>query len=82
MQKYLIIGGSSGIGQELANQLARSGKQVIATFNKNKPGVENPHIYFHHLNVLEENLSLEFLPDELAGLVYCPGSITSNLLKE
>lgn len=75
MGNYLIIGGSSGIGQELANQLAQSGKQVIATFNKNKPVIENPHVRFHHLDVLEEPSSLDFLPDILAGLVYCPGSI-------
>ena len=75
MANYLIIGGSSGIGRELANQLAQSGKQVIATFHKNEPAVQNPHIHFHHLDVLEETFSLAFLPDELTGLVYCPGSI-------
>jgi len=75
MQHYLIIGGSGGIGQEIANQLSQSGKQVIATFNKNEPSAENTQIYFHHLNVLDETLSLDFLPAELAGLVYCPGSI-------
>jgi len=75
MQHYLIIGASSGIGLVLAKQLAESGKHVIATFNKNEPVVKTPNIDFHHLNVLEETLSLDFLPDELAGLVYCPGSI-------
>ncbi len=75
MQYYLIIGASSGIGQELARQLAGSGKQVIATFLKNEPAIENPHIRFHHLNVLDDTHSLDFLPDELAGFVYCPGSI-------
>jgi NAD(P)-dependent dehydrogenase (short-subunit alcohol dehydrogenase family) len=75
MQNYLIIGGSSGIGQQLAKQLSESGKLVITTFNKNVPAVENPLIRFHHLDVLAETLSLDFLPDELAGLVYCPGSI-------
>ena len=75
MQNYLIIGGSSGIGNQLATQLAESGKQVIATFNTNKPVSENPGVSYHHLNVLEEPLSVDFLPDELAGLVYCPGSI-------
>ena len=75
MENYLIIGGSSGIGNQLATQLAESGKQVIATFNTNKPVSENPGVSYHHLNVLEEPLSVDFLPDELAGLVYCPGSI-------
>jgi NAD(P)-dependent dehydrogenase (short-subunit alcohol dehydrogenase family) len=75
MQTYLIIGGSSGIGQELAIQLSGSGNQVFATFNKNEPKVENGNIHFHHLNVMEETHSLDFLPDELTGLVYCPGSI-------
>ncbi len=75
MQHYLIIGASSGIGQELAIQLAGAGKQVTATYNKNGPAKENPNIRYHHLNVLEDTLSLDFLPDELAGFVYCPGSI-------
>ena len=72
---YLIIGGSSGIGKELALQLSRSGAEVTATFNKNEPGAEQSGIHFHHLDVLSDNLSLDFLPDELAGLVYCPGTI-------
>ncbi|MFZ1370794.1 MAG: NAD-dependent epimerase/dehydratase family protein, partial [Ferruginibacter sp.] len=75
MQHYLIVGASGGIGKELASQLAGSGRQVIATFNKNEPTAENPNIRFHPLNVLEEDLSLDFLPDELSGFVYCPGSI-------
>lgn len=76
MQHYLIIGASGGIGRELARQLAESGNQVIATFNKNNPISENPNIRFYHLNVLEEITSVDFLPDELAGFVYCPGSIS------
>ena len=75
MQHYLIIGASSGIGQELATQLARSGNKVTGTFNKNKPLYEIPNIQFHFLNVLEEEISLDSLPEELSGLVYCPGSI-------
>ena len=75
MQNYLIIGGSSGIGQQVATQLSQSDNQVIATFNKTEPLPQNPLIRFHHLNVLNEPISLDFLPNELAGLVYCPGSI-------
>ena len=72
---YLIIGGSSGIGQQLALQLSQSGNEVIATYNKNEPAVKMPHLRFDYLDVLEQTLSIDLLPDELAGLVYCPGSI-------
>jgi len=75
MQRFLIIGASSGIGQELARQLAESGNTVFATFRHHQPSLVHPNVSFHHLDVLEEPLSLDFLPDELTGLAYCPGSI-------
>ena len=75
MKNFLIIGGSSGIGKELANQLSNSGNQVFATYNKNEPAQANLNIHFHKFNVLEENLSTDFLPEELSGIAYCPGSI-------
>jgi NAD(P)-dependent dehydrogenase (short-subunit alcohol dehydrogenase family) len=75
MQQYLIIGGSGGIGQALAAQLATSGHTVIATYNRNPPATTNPHIRYHQLDVLADEFSPDFLPDTLSGLVYCPGSI-------
>lgn len=76
MQQYFIIGASGGIGKEIALQLADAGKQVLATFNKNTPDFGHPNIRFHQLDVLEETISVDDLPEELAGFVYCPGSIT------
>jgi NAD(P)-dependent dehydrogenase (short-subunit alcohol dehydrogenase family) len=75
MQHFLIIGASSGIGQELALQLAESGRHVTATYKKNEPSAVNTQIQFHYLDVMDDVLNLDFLPDELSGLVYCPGSI-------
>jgi NAD(P)-dependent dehydrogenase (short-subunit alcohol dehydrogenase family) len=75
MQRYLIIGASSGIGKNLALKLAESGNQVIGTYHVNKPTIEHPNILFHPLNVLEEITDFDFLPEELDGFVYCPGSI-------
>jgi NAD(P)-dependent dehydrogenase (short-subunit alcohol dehydrogenase family) len=75
MQHYFIIGGSSGIGQELARQLADAGHSVFATYNTHPPVTTHPRISYHPLNVLEESFTLDFLPEALDGLVYCPGSI-------
>lgn len=75
MLNYLVIGASSGIGKEIATQLAEAGNNVTATFNRNTPESAQPNIQFHHLNVLDEVISLDFLPEQVDGVVYCPGSI-------
>lgn len=75
MKNYLIVGASSGIGQSLANLLAESGHQVYATYNKTPIDSPSSKISYSHLNVLEEEMELSFLPEKLDGVAYCPGSI-------
>ena len=76
MANYLIIGASSGIGKALAERLAESGHQIYGTFNTHETLPQNPLINYSKLNVLEDAFSLDFLPEILAGLIYCPGSIS------
>ena len=75
MANYLIIGASSGIGKQLSTQLAASGHRVYATYYSSDIIETNSQISYHPLNVLDEILNLDFLPDALDGLIYCPGSI-------
>jgi len=75
MAAVLVIGGSSGIGYELSNKLADQGYDVIATYNRNNINSEKNNLNYHRLNVLDKEISFDFLPEQLDGLVYCPGSV-------
>ena len=75
MKNYLVVGASSGIGEEVAATLKTQGEHVTATFNKNRMESEDPNLGFHFLDVMDEEIDLGFVPERLDGLVYCPGSI-------
>lgn len=75
MKNYLIIGGSSGIGKSLVDTLGETGHQVYATYNQHAQQGETPNIHYSFLDVMDEKIDLDFLPDTLDGVAYCPGSI-------
>uniref|UniRef100_UPI003A950C4E SDR family NAD(P)-dependent oxidoreductase n=1 Tax=Halpernia sp. TaxID=2782209 RepID=UPI003A950C4E len=75
MRNYLVIGGSSGIGKALVNILQKENCLIIATYNQTQPEQNSQNIKFISLDVLNGTLDLENLPNEIHGLVYCPGSI-------
>lgn len=75
MANYLIVGASSGIGKQLSQQLAQSGNHVYGTYFKNESKSDHPNIKYFPLNVLDDIISIDFLPEKLDGVIYCPGSI-------
>jgi len=75
MKNIAIIGASSGIGLELA-KLVSTDNRVYALSRTRGELTENENIIWNRLDVMHDEYDLSFLPDELHGLVYCPGSIT------
>jgi len=73
MKNYVVIGGSTGIGRALVEQLSTD-HQVWATYNQTR--IEsNDRVTYHPLDVTAENMDLTWLPDQIDGLAYCVGSI-------
>ena len=79
MKNFLIVGGSSGIGLELATLLKNTHNLWVAS---RTPGplaeMGITHIPF---DVTAPADSLGGLPDQLDGLVYCPGSVSLKPFK-
>jgi len=75
MKNYLIIGGSSGIGEAIVKQLSKEGHQVFATFNQH-PAQNSDTITYYHLDVMQESYDLSFVPDTIDGIAYCVGNIS------
>jgi NAD(P)-dependent dehydrogenase (short-subunit alcohol dehydrogenase family) len=75
MSTFLVVGGSSGIGLQVTNQLAAAGHTVHATYNTNSIA-STGNIHYHNINVLDENINVDFLPASIEGIVYCPGAIS------
>jgi NAD(P)-dependent dehydrogenase (short-subunit alcohol dehydrogenase family) len=75
MQNQVIIGASSGIGRALAQLLVNEGHRVYGTFNKTTENRPEGLTGYTHLNVLDENPDFSFLPENIDGLVYCPGAV-------
>ncbi|MBB4079602.1 NAD(P)-dependent dehydrogenase (short-subunit alcohol dehydrogenase family) [Lewinella aquimaris] len=75
MPTYLIIGGSSGIGRALVDQLLTredAEVHVWAREQRDLPGT----VRFTPIDVTDEASDLKSaVPEEVHGLAYCPGSI-------
>ncbi len=72
-KNIVIIGASSGIGLKLANIL--SSEHKIYAFSRDLGDLpEADHIIWQELDITGE-LNFKDIPEQIDGLVYCPGSI-------
>ncbi|THH37713.1 SDR family NAD(P)-dependent oxidoreductase [Neolewinella litorea] len=73
MSTYLIVGGSSGIGRALVDQLLQQGHTVHVWAREARDLPADVH--FTSVDVTADTDLSAAVPDQLQGLVYCPGSI-------
>ena len=78
-KNILLIGGSYGIGLEMAKKLSKENRVFVASrSNEELSNIDVTHIPF---DVLSEDISEKSIPEKLDGFVYCPGSINLKPFK-
>lgn len=78
-KNILIIGGSSGIGKALVNQLQSDNNLFVA--NRTDEGLDLNKITYMQYDATDGVLDVSQLPSQLDGFVYCPGSINLRPFK-
>lgn len=78
-KNILIIGGSSGIGKALVNQLQNDNNLFVA--NRTDEGLDLNKISYIQYDATDGVLDISQLPSQLDGFVYCPGSINLRPFK-
>nr|WP_299340009.1 SDR family oxidoreductase [Allomuricauda sp.] len=78
-KNILLIGGSYGIGLEIAKQL--SGNYYVYVASRTNEGLTNLGVSHFPFDVTSDDISALDLPDELHGFVFCPGSINLKPFK-
>lgn len=78
-KNILIIGGSKGIGLETVNLLEE--KHNLYVTSRSKENLEDKNITHFTFDVLKDDISDLDLPEQIDGLVFCPGSINLKPFK-
>ena len=71
----LVAGGRSGIGLEIVKRLDRQGCALDVLARAETFDMSSERIRYHACDLSRDNNALDFLPDRLHGVVYCPGTI-------
>ncbi len=79
MKNILLIGGSHGIGLEIATNLSQSNNVIVAS--RTKDTLANLNLKHLTFDAKTDVLDVSNLPEIIDGFVYCPGSINLKPFK-
>ncbi len=71
----LVVGGRTGIGLEIVQRLEALGCCLDVVGRADSYERTSPRIQYHACDLAREDGDFDFLPNQLNGVVYCPGTI-------
>lgn len=74
-KNIFVVGGSSGIGWEIVKKLRGHQTEIFVGSRSSVLIDDFPEVHHLRLDVTEDVINLEELPEVLHGVVYCPGTI-------
>lgn len=74
MGVFIVVGGTSGIGAALCQQLIDDGHQVLSYARSGQPAQPISGVEYFTWDATTDN-EIPELPDSVDGVAYCPGSI-------
>lgn len=74
-RQFVIVGGSTGIGFGIVKRLVADGNSVTVLSRTNEQLNSLDGVTHHVVDVTQDEITSDILPDSIDGLAYCPGSI-------
>ena len=78
-KNIVLIGGSHGIGLEMANKLSQNHNVCVAS--RTKEGLDGSNTTHIPFDATRDELDSDQIPEKIHGFAYCPGTINLKPLK-
>lgn len=72
---FLIVGGSTGIGLGVVKRLIADGQEVVVLSRTSEQLVGLNGVTHFSIDLSTDEVSPDMIPERIAGLAYCPGSL-------
>lgn len=73
--KFVVAGGSSGIGLGIVKQLVAEGKDVVVLSRTSESLSGLDRVTHVQVDLSSDEVTTEMLPDVIDGMAYCPGTL-------
>jgi len=80
-KNIVVVGGTQGIGRSIVDKLVSEGHNVIVFSRQPHDIVENNQLRHVPIDIITDDMDSDQLPENIDGLVYCPGSIVLKPFK-
>lgn len=80
--KYVVVGGSSGMGLGIVKRLVAEGNEVVVLSRTSDSIVGMDGVTHVQVDLNSDEVTKDMLPDVIKGLAYCPGTLNLSSFRK